>query len=405
MSTYRYTGISKEGMPVEGVVQARSKSEAVIAAKADYSIITSVEEVDERPDIFQKLREARINEKKLSLVCKQFAIILTAGMPIVKTVELVADQTDDKTLHKILVEVAEDVGAGYGIAESFQHRGPRLPTTFIETVRAGEESGSLDVAFERLSAYFENRNKTRSKVSQALVYPTFVICVAIIVIAIIMAYAVPMFSSTFLSLGIDLPLPTRILIGMSDFFQHWMWLIVVIAIVLVVAVKIYGSRDNGRYKLDELLLHMPVFGKVQLMSGASQFANTLSTMLAAGLTATKGLSVTGRSMTNFCLSTNVLAAAEKVEAGYRIGTSLREREVFPNLLVEMTAVGEESGSMEDTLAVIGKYYDNEVEVATQRVISLLEPSIIVVLAVFVVLILLAVYMPMFQMYGGISASI
>ena len=401
MRTYKYQAVSKSGQRFEGIVQAENQSDAVIQVNREAQMVIAIKEIEEDDDLFKRLKQRKIKDKDLSLVCRQFAIILTAGLPIVRTVQLVADQTEDKELKKILTSVAEDVQAGHGLSTSFAKFNEQLPATFIETVSAGELSGSLDIAFDRMANYYATKAKTRSKVSQALTYPAFVLAIAVVVIGVIMVYAMPTFATTFKEMDMDLPVPTLILIGLSDFFTHWGWLAGLIVLALVAAVFAYGRTESGRYNLDTLKLKIPVLGRIQLMSGASEFANTFSTMLAAGLPATRALSVTGRTLTNYFLAVATMRTAESVEQGYRIGDVLRRQDAFPDLLVEMTGVGEQSGSLEETLQVIGAYYDNEVDVSTTKAISLLEPIILVVLAVFAALILLAVYMPMFSLYGSI----
>lgn len=401
MKNYQYKAISRSGLETSGVISAEDKTDAVIRLGETCSVVNSLRRVYDREDILEKLRTQKIDEKSLSLVCRQFSIILRAGMPIIKTVTLVAGQTEDKLIKNLLGMVAEDVAAGYSLADSFGLRGPFLPATFTETIRAGEESGTLDTAFERLSAYYLKQSKIKSKVVSAMTYPLFVLAVAIVVIIIIMVKAVPQFTGTFASMDMELPLPTRMLIGLSDFFGSWLWLLLLIAVATIAGLKIYGRTEKGAAEMGKFRLKLPVIGRIELMNGAGQFANTLSTMLAAGLPAIKALNITGRTMSNRFLGGSVVNAVDSIESGFRIGESLKAQNALPELLVEMTAMGEETGSLEDTLKVVGDYYDNEVDVTATRAVSLLEPIIICVLAAFVVLVLLAVYLPMFSMYGSI----
>lgn len=403
MITYKYDAISYSGVKVNGVIEAKDENDAVAQLRETCSVINNLSQVTELKFLEKIAGQRKVNEKHLALVCEQFAIILTAGLPIVQTIELVAGQTEDKTLQQLLNGVAEDVSGGMNLADSFQKRGPSLPVTFIETIRAGEESGHLEEAFRRLTKFFTKKAEGRAKVISAITYPAFVMLVAVAVIIIIMVYAVPVFSQTFLEMGIELPLATRALIAMSNFMQKY-WLVMIGVILLVVIlIRVYGMTEAGGIRLAKLYTRVPILGKLQMMSGASQFANTLSTMLVSGLSIVRALEITGKSMTNKYLGSTVQNILEPVASGTRVGAALRKENVLPRLLIEMTAVGEESGSMEDTLTVIGNYYDNEVDVAAARAVSLLEPIIICVLAVFVVFVLLAVYMPMFSMYGSIGA--
>ena len=403
MTLFEYTATIASGEEIHGVIRAADESEAAIRLKESYTMIHSLNPVEEKTESeLLKKKHRKYSDKALAMVCRQFAIILTAGLPIVRSIELVAGQTEDKNLKELLIEVAKDTSSGFSLADSFYSHAPDLPTTFIETLRAGELSGSLSMAFDRLSNYYGKASKVRAKIISALTYPAFVLAVAVVVIMIIMVYAVPVFSQTFLELGTELPWPTRALIATSNFFSKWIWLILLILAVLVIGIKVYSMTEEGKYNIAKILLSAPIIGKIQLMNASSQFASTFSTMMAAGLPAFTALSITGRSMSNAYLGRAVGRAVENVEAGFRIGASMKETNLFPDLLVEMTSVGEESGSIEETLNVIGEFYDSEVDTLTTRAVALIEPAIIVVLAVFVCFVLLAVYLPMFSMYEGIS---
>ena len=400
MTTYKYKAISHSGVEIDGVIEAHDRDDAVIRLRENCASVLSLNEVQESVELGDPAKR-RIGGKELSLVCQQFSIILTSGIPIVRAVELVAEQSENKTLRELLKNVAADVAAGYSLASGFEMRNKTLPTTFIETIRAGEESGSLEISFSRLSEYFSKKAKIRAKTITSLTYPAFVVVVAIAVITIIMVYAVPTFTQTFETMGIDLPWATRLLIGMSDFFTKYSLIVLAFVALGVLGLRIFYHTDTGRVKLSKLHLNLPVLGRIAVMTAASQFANTLSTMLASGLPVIRALGVTGRSMSNFYLGQSVNDVVAGVEAGRRIGEGMEDTRDFPDLLVEMTKVGEESGSLEETLRVIGNYYDAEVESASTRAASLLEPIIICILAVFVVMVLLAVYLPMFGMYGSI----
>ena len=402
MTSFKYKAISHSGAQIEGVIEAFDRVEAVNLIKETCSIVLSVQEVrgltKETKNLF-----ARVSEKSLSLICRQFAIILAAGLPLVKTVELVADQVSDKLMKKILGQVAGDIASGRSLAASFETRGQKkLPTTFIETIRAGEEAGSLDQAFQRLADYYNKRSKTRQKIKSAMIYPIFVIIVAVIVVSVVMMVAVPMFRSTFANMGINLPPLTRAMIAVSNFFSHYSIVLVIALAGLVIGVKMWSTTEQGRRFFGNLMLKLPVIGKVASMNAASQFANTMSTMMGAGLGIIKAIGITGKSVSNYIVGSEVQGTARGVETGRRLGACMKECRHLPDLLIEMTAVGEETGSLEDTLQVIGDYYDNEAEVAVTRALNLLEPAIIVMLAIFVVLILFAVYIPIFSMYNGIA---
>lgn len=400
MATFKYTAISKSGVDVSGIIKAHNQNEAIIELKNTCSMVKSIKEVDEMPSFMQKAFNIKVKEKDLALVSEQFSIVLRAGLPLVKTIELVASQVDDKNMKKLLKEVEEDVRSGSTLADAFEDRDSELPATFIETIRAGELSGKLDIAFERMTKYLNKKVDVNNKVITALTYPVFVIAVAVIVIMIIMIFAIPTFTSSFAQMGTELPLPTRILIGVSNFFTNWWWLIMLIILILSVIFYIWKRTDSGRYLWDQIKLRFPILGRLNMMNAASEYSNTFSTMLGAGLPAVRALHTTGKTLSNYYIGQDILTSCSDVESGNMIADALEKNTELPKLAVEITGVGEQSGSLEKNLSAIAEYYDREVLNQTNRAIALLEPIIICVLAVIVLLILLAVYLPMFSLYGS-----
>lgn len=402
MPTYKYEGAYASGEKVSGVVEAVSRTDAVNQIRQSCEIVLSIKEVPKSAARDPLSRLQKISAKSLSLTCQQFAIILKAGLPLVQTVDLVAEQCPDKNLSALLRQASEDVSNGWSLSYSLEQRGAKsLPVTFRETVRAGEESGDLQSAFQRMADYFERMNKTHESVVSALTYPAFVIFVAVIVIGIIMGYAVPSLTGMFESLGTELPWVTRALIGMSNFFQKYLLVIIALLALVFFAVRLYGTTEKGGPTLAKLQLQLPVIGSVVRMSNASQFAHTMSTLLAAGMPILQAIEASGKTMSNLCMAQEVLGTLPGVEGGRPFGECLSYTKEIPPMLTQMTAVGETTGSMEATLEVLAAYYDNETDLKTKRAISLLEPAIIVVLSIFVVFILMAVYLPMFSMYSAI----
>ncbi len=400
MPAYYYEGAYSGGEKVTGVVEAASRTEAVAMIRRSCDVVISIREVsrktDKGPQFLQK-----VDAKALSLVCRQFSIILKSGLPLVQAVDLTAAQTQDKLLAGILRQTAEDVSNGWSLSYSLSQRGKKLPVTFIETIRSGEESGDLGGAFSRMSDYYDRMYKTKSKATSALIYPAFVLVVAVIVVGIIMLYAVPAFSSTFASLGIELPLVTKLLIAVSGFFTKYIVILVLVIASLILLYQVYAHTETGKVKTARLKMRIPVVGRISSMAGASQFSHTMSAMLASGMPILQAIEVSANSMSNACMAKAVRDTLPGVEAGQSFGECLARSKDLPQMLVKMTAVGESTGSMEDILDVMSEYYDNEVDTATARALSMLEPMIIIMLAGIVVVILLAVYLPMFSMYGAI----
>ena len=402
MTTYRYKGTSSSGAPIEGVVEAFDQQDAVVKARENCRVLISVEPVSAgkmndilNADIGVLISGGKVKPKALALLCSQLAIEMKAGLPLVSSLKLVAENEDDKNLKRILEEVADDVHAGNGLADSFAIRGPGLPRTFIETIRAGEESGKLDETFERLQKYYEDSAAVSSKVGSAMVYPIMLISVAVIVIGIIMVFAVPVFAKSF---GDNLPLPTKILIGISDFMvKNWLLLLAFIA-AAALGIILYGKTDTGRHLYARLALTFPGVNLINRMNAASQFCATLSTMLTSGLPLVQSCKITGNVSNNVLIQEDIEKAVNGVIEGNRLADGLKQSKWFPVLLLEMVTVGEETGKLEETLNVVSDYYNKEVDVAVKKALDILNPCITIVLALIVVFILLSVYLPLFSMY-------
>ena len=290
--------------------------------------------------------------------------------------------------------------AGRSISTSFEERGGKLlPTTFIETIRAGEESGSLDSAFQSVGDHLDKQTKMRAKVRSALSYPIFVMIIAVVVVAVLMIKVVPTFTSIFDSYGAELPAITRSLIAVSNFFTKYWMVMLGIGIAIFLFYKIYGNTEEGRLNLAKAQLKLPVLGEIAELNSASQFANSMATMLGAGLPMTKAISITAKVIDNYFISQEVGKYAGKLEEGHSLGASMRESGVMPDILVDMVSVGEETGEMESTLNTIANYYDVELETATNSAIEKLEPALLVVMAAIAGYIVIAIYMSIFSMYS------
>lgn len=405
MASYKYTAVSKDGKKVNGVIEAFSELDAASKIKESFSIVLQLSEAKEESKLakFMSLDIGgnKLNDKAFMLMCRQFSVILKAGVPIRRTVELIAEKMTDKPLKRILEQVAQDVEGGRSLAASFADRGRKFfPITFLETVNAGEEAGNLDNAFQSVSEHYAKQSKMKGKVRGALIYPAFVLVVAIVVVIVLMVKVVPTFTAIFDSYEAELPGPTKLLIGMSNFFRNYWMVIAGIGALLVLAYKLYGNTEQGRINLAKLQLRLPVLGNIAVLNGASQFANTMAMMMQSGLPMTKSVTITSRVIDNYFISQQVGKITARLEEGHTLGMSLREADCLPDILVDMTAVGEESGELEQTLTMTADYYDTELEQATAAALAKLEPTILVFLAGFAGFIVIAIYMAMFGMYSA-----
>lgn len=343
-----------------------------------------------------------IEDKTLALTASQFAILLRAGISVSRVIEIISDQTGDRLMKRILAECAADVRAGGSFAAGLERHSKKIPAAFIETVRAGEESGTLAMCFDRLSAHYERSHKVRQKVKAALTYPAVVLLLSIVVVGMIMVVLVPKMLQLYQNMGQELPFITRVLISVSDFFAgNWQFMLIGLA-VAAISYWIYRRTSSGELIISKVKLRLPIIGKIGILNSASQFANTVSTLLTAGLTLPRVLRMTSRVMDNRAVGAEIERSADELESGRSIGDILRNSSYLPEMLIEMATIGDESGSLEETMNTVGIYYDEEAVEASDRALRMLEPIITVFLGFFVGFILLAIYLPMFNMYGGVA---
>jgi len=397
MANFKYKAISTGGEQVNGVIEATDQMTAVAKIKETCSVILEIQEVD-GPEIGYKPRTKKIDAKLLSLMCDRFAIILGVGLPIVKAVDLLTGQMEDKALKGILQKVSKDVAMGRTLSSSFSAQDGFFPVTFIESVRSGEESGNLAETFRHLAGYYERINKTKQKVISSMTYPALTLCVGAIVMVIIMVVAVPMFTDSFANMGAELPAITQFVINLSNFFINYGIFVIFILAAIVLGCKLYQRTEAGAEFFASTVLMIPIVGNIIQMSGASQFAHTMSMMLTSGMPIISSIETAGKSIGNYVMRRDILGAVSGVESGKSLSACLEKSKYLPSMLIEMISVGETTGTLEHTLSAIAGYYDNEVDIHTARATAVLEPAIICVLAVFVVVILFSVYLPIFSMY-------
>ncbi len=402
METFKYAAISHSGEKISGIIEGFNELDAVDRIKQTCDVILKLTPVKQDMGSLMNLEIGgnKLNAKAFTVMCSQFSIILRAGIPIARTVHLIAEKTTDKPLKRILKSVAEDVESGRSVADAFHDRGGALlPPPFVETIRAGEESGSLDRAFDSMYHLFDKRVKMAAKVRSALAYPIFVLVIAVAVVIVLMVKVVPTFTAIFDSYDAELPLMTRMLIGISEFFQHAWPYILVIGAIIILTFKIVQKTEKGKMWLARQQLKLPILGNIGLLNGASQFASSMTTMLGAGLPITRAVSITSRTMDNYYISSETGKLVGKLEEGRALGTSMAEAAYMPDILVDMVTVGEETGELEDTMNTISGYYDAELEMATDSAMKKLEPALLVFMAVIAGFIVIAIYMAMFDMYS------
>jgi type IV pilus assembly protein PilC len=406
VKTFKYVARERvSGAQEHGVLEANTAEEGISRLRGNDLVVVSFEEV--RPERSITLGKNRpLGDKTLALVSNQFAIVLKSGLSMVRAIGFVAEQVENQRLQEVLKDVQEDVAAGFGLADSLDKYGQGLPRTFVESVRAGEESGNLVEVFERLSSYYDRTAKVRSKATSALIYPVFVLCVAVVVVTIIMIFAVPTFKSTFVQMGLELPWPTRAMIATSDFLSaNILTIVLVVAVVVVFMRMLISANMQVRLWWSRLGTRLPVLGRINVATSAAQLCSTMATLVASGIPVVRAIDVTARSMSNAYMSNALQSTERAVESGRTLSWAMTSTNAFPHFVTEMCAMGEQTGSLDETLDVAAGYFENEVETRTDRAVRLLEPIMIVVLAVIVLVILLAVYLPMFGIYSNFTTMV
>ena len=398
---YRYRGISLEGLPVKGIIEAADEYEAVAKLRQTCRIVTNITPVRKLSAILSmEIGSRRAGFQELSMLASRFSSILRSGIPLVKCVELIGRQTENRKMKRILKEARIHVSAGWSLGDSLQKADPEaFPGMFLETVRAGEASGTLEQAFDNLATYYERQDEIRRKISAAMTYPSFVLAAAVLVVMIVMVKVIPALTSVFSELDGELPLSTKILIGISDFFRGYLLHGIIAALAAVVLSLCYVRTEKGRVLWNRMKLKSPVFGKIRMLRACGQFAHTMSAMLSSGMTLPQALNVTARTLENYMLAKETVRISRRVWEGWSLGDSMRDADGFPDVLKEVCALGEESGELEKMLGNIGDYFDKQADYAQKKMTARLEPALLTALAVLTGFIVISIYMPLFTMYG------
>ena len=402
MPNFSYRARGRDGREVRGVLQAENKAAAVSRIKESYPVLLHIAQLNEKKSMSgllnMEIGSKRFKTKTLAILCSQFAITLRSGMSVSRAMRMLAGQSGDKRLRRVLEEAAEKVASGSTVASALEEYSERFPLTFIETIRAGEQSGTLDRSFERLHRFYEKSYRTTEKIKGALTYPMFVIAIAVIVVIIVMAKVIPTISQVFEDLGGKLPLMTRMLIATSNFFAK-SWIVILAALFLIFLLfHMWGNTKEGKRKRSELALKLPIAGAINRMNASAQFANTMSVLLAAGITLDQAVDTTARVMDNVLFREEIQSMRAGIEQGHSLTECLRISICFPQTMIDMCSVGEETGELEENLENVADYYANEADYRVQRLLAMLEPIMLIGLALFAGVIVVSIYLPIFTMY-------
>lgn len=400
MPSFEWKGRDRNGNPQSGVLIGDSKEAVIAALRRQQIVVTTVKEKGK--EIALPRLGGGISSKDIAIFTRQFSVMIDAGLPLVQCLEILGQQQDNKAFQKVILQVRQDVEAGSSLAEAMRKHPQAFDDLYVNMVAAGEAGGILDTILQRLANYIEKAVKLKAQVRAALIYPTAVVTIAVIVVYIILWKVIPVFATLFEGLGAQLPFLTRVIVGISNFIGRFWWLIFLLVAAAVIAIRQYYQTPNGRYQIDRLLLKAPVIGIVLRKIAVARFCRTLGTLLASGVAILESLDITARTAGNAVLEEAILNVRKEVEEGKTVADPLARTEQFPPMVCQMIGVGEQTGAMDTMLSKIADFYEDEVDRAVEGLMSLIEPVIIAFLGVVIGTIVVAMYLPMFSLISQIG---
>jgi type IV pilus assembly protein PilC len=400
MPTFAYSARPATGGDIQsGEIELPSKDEVLAFLHRQKLIPVSVRE---------KSRELTlrigtgIKTRDIVIFTRQFATMINSGLPLVQSLDILAEQTENKVLRKTIQDVLYDVESGHTLADALG-RHPRVFTDlFVNMVAAGEAGGILDTILLRLATFLEKNDALIRKIKGAMIYPAVVLSVAVGAVAILLIFVIPTFQEMFASVGVPLPMPTRMVIGLSAFLTGYWWAVVGVVMVAIVLIRQTYRTDGGRLAMDRLLLALPLLGDLQRKAAVARFTRTLGTLVSSGVSILEGLEITARTAGNRVIHDAVMGSRASIAGGETIAGPLKESGVFPPMVVQMINVGEQTGGLDEMLDKIADFYDEEVDAAVAALLSALEPIMIVFLGVIVGGMIVAMYLPIFDMINTVE---
>ena len=403
MPDYKYKAITSTGAKIEGIHNCDNKDDVAEFLRKNKEFPISIEEVKEGSTKITILdMSAKVKSKDISVFCRQFFTMLNAGVPILSCLDILRVQTDNKKLRVTIGIVYDEVQKGRSLSESMGDRPDIFPELLINMVAAGELSGTLDIIMSRMATHFEKENKITNKVKSAMVYPLVLAVVATAVVIFLMAFVVPNFVSMFASAGVILPLPTRIMLALSNIIVKYGIYILAGTAIIVFALNRFFSTDRGKTLSDTAKLKIPVVKDVTKKLYTARFARTLSTLMGSGIPLIQALEIVSKVVQHKLVEKGIIAAIEDVKKGVSLSVPIKSMNLFPPMLYHMINIGEESGSLDDILERTADYYDEEVDTAIQRMTALMEPLMILVMAVVAGSIVISIVLPMFDMMKTVT---
>ena len=343
-----------------------------------------------------------IRTRDIVIFTRQFATMINSGLPLVQSLDILAEQTENQHLRKVIQDVLYDVESGHTLADAMGKHPKVFTELYVNMVAAGEAGGILDTILLRLATFLEKNDALVRKIKGAMIYPAVIFTVAGMAVIILLIFVIPTFQNMFEQAGVDLPLPTRIVIGASDFLQNFWWAVAGGVVILIFGVRQIYRTDAGRLAIDRVLLGLPIFGDLQRKAAVARFTRTLGTLVSSGVSILEGLEITAKTAGNRVIHDAVMGSRASIAGGETIAGPLKESGVFPPMVVQMINVGEQTGGLDEMLTKIADFYDEEVDAAVEALLSAMEPIMIVVLGVVVGGMIVAMYLPIFDMINTVA---
>jgi len=408
MATFEFTGRTRAGEVVSGERIADTMEGAVASLRREQILVTRIApakgkaKAEAAGKATPRVRGKKVGAKNLAIFTRQFSVMIDAGLPLVQCLEILGNQEEDKNFARIILQTRADVEGGAALADAMRKHPGAFDALYVNMVAAGEAGGILDTILKRLAVYIEKNVKLIAQVKSAMTYPTAVITIAIVIVAIILWKVIPTFASLFAGLGAELPLPTLVVIWLSNFLVKFMPVIIAAIVGLVWAIRQYYATAAGRLTIDGMLLKAPVLGLILRKIAVARFCRTLSTLISSGVPILDGLDITARTAGNAVVEAGILNTRRSIERGETIAAPLKETGVFPAMVSQMIGVGEATGALDTMLSKIADFYEEEVDTAVAGLLTLLEPLMIGFLGGVVGGIVIAMYLPIFGLISKMT---
>src|SRR5471032_1923269 len=395
MATFTYTARAFNGDLRTATIDAASRDDVISQLRKQRLSVVKIDQ-----DAAKKIGRGSIKTRDVVIFTRQFSTMINSGLPLVQALTILSEQTDNKALAEVTKKVVFDVESGNTVADALSKHHRAFTNLYVNMVAAGEAGGILDTILMRLATFLEKNDALVRKVKGAMIYPSVIMSVAAIAITVLLLFVIPTFQSMFASANIPLPFPTRLVIGLSGFLKGYWWAIGIGGFLGGYGLKKYYATSAGQLVIDRILLHAPVLGDVLRKSAVSRFTRTLGTLISSGVSILDGLEITAKTAGNRVIQDAIMASRSSIAGGDTISAPLAKSNVFPPMVISMISVGEQTGGLDEMLAKIADFYDEEVDAAVSGLLSLLEPIMIVFIGVVVGGMVVAMYLPIFDMVNA-----